>query len=615
MNFTAERMKPDPHDDEEAARVKSARRKWLGRGAQIALGLVVGCIVAEGGFCARDHRAFPHLNVYVADSALGVRLRPGATEHVAFGGNPVTAVRINADGLRGGPLSAPAAGEVLVLGDSQVFGLGVEEEETFSAQLRAITERPVVNAGIPTYGPLEYQATLEELMAKRHPRTIVYVVNMANDLLEATHPNSERHVVWDGWAVRRETAPLAMSDFPGRNLLFRESHAVFAIRRMLHAKDSANDDRPLPSEGTWHDLLSSADTAIADGDKDAVLAQWEADLRKATVDAAANQTKLQSAAQKAFPDLLSTPEGREYVKSNGHPSDIVSTRIVVAEAQTHSSTIKTVVEGARIRERIEFDIKRKAEAQIEKEESKAILASYAEREAIEKRIAVLRDLPAKLLREHSPMALPLQKAKQFCDANGARLVVVVLPMDVQVSADEWKKYGETPVDLAATRTLIDDVMRLARGLGASALDATTALSQAEPGAFLDHDLHMTPKGHLALAKALAATLAEPSPRAETVAANAPALGFTKACACRRRFDPRATCDGIARAPDIDCLRTYADDCTKLLACLDGEKTARAKCLPGWVRSGDKHQCRKACSSDEPCSTGKCKTVKEGRVCI
>ena len=43
----------------------------------------------------------------------------------------------------------------------------------------------------------------------------------------------------------------------------------------------------------------------------------------------------------------------------------------------------------------------------------------------------------------------------------------------------------------------------------SALDATAALAAAEPGAFLNRDLHMTPKGHDAVARALAATLAEP----------------------------------------------------------------------------------------------------------
>jgi hypothetical protein len=45
----------------------------------------------------------------------------------------------------------------------------------------------------------------------------------------------------------------------------------------------------------------------------------------------------------------------------------------------------------------------------------------------------------------------------------------------------------------------------------SVLDATPVLAQAEPGAFLDKDIHMTPKGHAAVAAALARTLREPPP--------------------------------------------------------------------------------------------------------
>src|SRR5690606_10351211 len=49
----------------------------------------------------------------------------------------------------------------------------------------------------------------------------------------------------------------------------------------------------------------------------------------------------------------------------------------------------------------------------------------------------------------------------------------------------------------------------ARGLGLRALDATAGLRRAQPGAFLDHDIHMTPKGHAALARALAEALNSP----------------------------------------------------------------------------------------------------------
>src|ERR1044071_5197917 len=114
--------------------------RWLARCAMMLGGLAAGAGVAEAVFAYRDGGAFPHLNVYVADPELGVRLEPGATEAVAFGGNPVTRVRINRDGFRGDELPPPGVDDVLVVGDSQVFGLGVEQDETFSARLDAEPE-------------------------------------------------------------------------------------------------------------------------------------------------------------------------------------------------------------------------------------------------------------------------------------------------------------------------------------------------------------------------------------------------------------------------------------------------------------------------------------------
>jgi hypothetical protein len=96
----------------------------------------------------------------------------------------------------------------------------------------------------------------------------------------------------------------------------------------------------------------------------------------------------------------------------------------------------------------------------------------------------------------------LRDVQAQCEAAGARLVVVALPMDVQVSADEWKKYGAEPIDMEPTKLLVRDLLEAAEAVGAKGLDATAALAAAEPGAFLDKDIHMTAKGHRALAEAL-----------------------------------------------------------------------------------------------------------------
>jgi hypothetical protein len=108
-----------------------------------------------------------------------------------------------------------------------------------------------------------------------------------------------------------------------------------------------------------------------------------------------------------------------------------------------------------------------------------------------------------------PIERVLLDTKALCDAAGAKLVVVALPLDVMVSADEWKKYGVPPLDMSPTKVLVEDVISRAERIGAIGLDPTAALAAAEPGAFLDGDLHMTAKGHAALAKAIVEALHRP----------------------------------------------------------------------------------------------------------
>ena len=488
-----------------------AARRFAVRLLQLALGLGAGAAVAEQAFHVRDHGAFPHLNVYVADPALGVRLRPGGSQRVAFNGNPVTRVRINEEGFRGGPAPPPSPGEVLVVGDSQVFGLGVDEDETFSARLAArLAGPPVLNLGVPTYGPLEYGAVLGEALARRappaggSPPVVVYVVNLANDLFEAARPNVERHAVWDGWAVRVETAPERVTAFPGRALLFRESHAVFALRSLLHGSGET-PDAGFASEGTWRDLLGAA------GRKKAESAALKGELAALAAGEKEAQLALEAAAVKAYPALMETREGRAYTRSHGNPEDIVvkkTERHSGESSRPHDVTVVHLVEGAKIRRKIERSLVRRAEREIEKEQAKAVLASLREREAIDKRIAELRASSAAEIRSMSPLRGPLETARALCAARGARLVVLALPVDVEVSPAEWAKYDHAPLDMSDVGALTDDLLATAAALGIDALDARPALLAAEPGAFLNGDLHMSPKGHRAVANALAAALAE-----------------------------------------------------------------------------------------------------------
>jgi hypothetical protein len=485
---------------------RSRTRRWLARSAAALGGLAMGLVGAEALFYYRDDGAFPHLNVYLPDPELGVRLMPGATEKVAFGGNPVTHVRINREGYRGGELPAPGANDVLVVGDSQVFGLGVEEDETFSAVLAGAVGRPVMNGGVPTYGPAEYRAVIAEQLAKRRPKTVVVAINLVNDLFEVERPNRDRHEVWDGWAVRKETAPAATTSFPGRDLLYRRSHLFFALRKWRHGEERT-DDRGVSSEGSWRDIVAAGKRLR--GERGAVDEAHRE--RLAAVTAAHQQIE---AAEQEIDDKIRlvlgpTQDVSPLVAARATPGDIVEEDTGAESARSAIATARLIATAAAARKQLRDQLARWAGAH-STDAAKATLAALA---ASHQALATLTELDVQKLRAmlDPPLGAYLRDVKQLVERGGARLVVVILPMDVQVSAQEWKKYGARPIDMAPSQALTAELVGLCRALGVTVLDATAALAAAEPGAFLDKDIHMTPRGHAAVAAALARTLAEPPP--------------------------------------------------------------------------------------------------------
>lgn len=504
----------------EPGRTKPRWRGFVRHGGRVLLGLALGIVVTEVVFRWRDGGAFPHLNFYVEDAERGVRLRPGATERIRFSNNPISSVRINAEGYRGADWPPPGADEVVTVGDSQVFGLGVEEGETFSAVLQSALggKRLVRNLGVPTYGPREYNAALEEALAKRPATLVVYTVNIANDLFEANRPNRDRHAVWDGWAVRKETAPSSVTSFPGRSFLYSQSHAFYALRRWMYDRGPKVDEGGFASEGTWRDIGEAA--TLAGRERSAAeeetarlerIHQREIEYAKDGVTAAdqAVEDKLLYASPLLRDgdfdyDKGGLPKEAIYRAAKLSPGDIVTTHNAESsrDARVNAEEIRR---GALLRIAVEKEARRQAELSRDKE----TLGLFARRDELEKKVATLQAaVPAKV-EALSPLAPALREAKAICDKHGARLFVVALPIDVQVSSAEWAKYGAKPVDMEPSKVLLADIVVAARSVGADGLDATAALSAAEPGAFLDGDIHMTPKGHKALGEAIAKAIVTP----------------------------------------------------------------------------------------------------------
>ena len=476
------------------------KSSWRANVIRVGLGLVVGLGIAELGFRVRDKGAFPHLNIYVPDPALGARLKPGATEKIRFGSttNPVTSVRINHDGYRGEDWPAPGPDEVIVVGDSQVFGLGVEEGDTFSAELARQLHAPVRNLGVPTYGPIEYNAVLAEQIEKRHGKTVIWVANIANDLFEAKRPNRERHVIQDGWALRTENAPKTRS-FPGRSLLFTHSHAFVAFRRYAFAPPPLEG---FASEGTWRDIGTAANDAEgehvkADAEATRLMTQRERDIENAQRVAKEEAARVQTIVAKEL-------TLREREKLGLVDVEEIPIREPAAEAERDFRvTARHIRIGADLRRKMEAMVRARAEAT----HDPRLLEVFAKRDASDAEVGRLTGAPPAKPIIDSPLAPAVRQAKEICDRVGARLLVVSLPLDVQVSPDEWTKYGAKPQDMSGSRILNGDIAAAAIAAGAEGFDAFDTMASAEPGAFLEGDIHMTKKGHQALAAGIAKALA------------------------------------------------------------------------------------------------------------
>lgn len=474
----------------------------LSAALKVLVGLTLGVVIAEFAFRARDDGAFPHLNLYEADATLGVKLSPNAEMRLKLGNNPTTTIHTNALGFRGGDWPAPAATDVLVVGDSQVFGLGVEDSETFSAQLASLRKVNVLNAGVPTYGPGEYTALVERLVAERKPKHVVYVMNVSNDLFELGIANTKRHQVWDGWAVRTETAPAATTNFPFRHAVMNRSHLVYALRRLVAG--NANLAQESAGEGTWKDIVTASSSTKPLEDTDVATREALEKRNTTTKQLDALQLDLDRHVSRRIQDSEGYAQAAKVlpVLKQGDPRDIVSVPFL---------------EGARSVEVTAYQLYTAALGVEGNEDKLLALAEKTKdtelKELVQKRKALRETLGATLgsVNAHAPTPLEamLQRTKAACDKSGATLLVVALPLDVMVSKDEWKKYGKEPTDLSVTQVLLDDMVSRAEAIGALAVDPTEALRNAEPGAFLDGDLHLTPKGHQALAAAINVALDRP----------------------------------------------------------------------------------------------------------
>lgn len=100
-----------------------------------------------------------------------------------------TSVKLNSQGMRGEEFGARQSGEtrILAVGDSVVFGLGVEAEETFAFHLERLLSKKtgepwlVGIGGAPGFGTLDLGVVVQKLAPVFEPNLILAGVYLGND--------------------------------------------------------------------------------------------------------------------------------------------------------------------------------------------------------------------------------------------------------------------------------------------------------------------------------------------------------------------------------------------------------------------------------------------------
>ncbi len=209
-----------------------------------AVTIGLSCLFLLGEVALRlagRHPSYLDREMYVATGdERGYSLRPGYVGYYA--GVPV---RVGPLGLRG----EAAVQGLLLLGDSALFGQGLNQEQTLSAQFqRRIPALPTTNAGVPGYNTVAELSQLRVLLPRLSPRKVVLVYVVDNDA-------DLRSGVWlrdDGTLDLHVNETLAggVSRFFTRHLvLYSQLRGLWSIRQQAL---SAEDRTPFtPDDPGW----------------------------------------------------------------------------------------------------------------------------------------------------------------------------------------------------------------------------------------------------------------------------------------------------------------------------------------------------------------------------
>ena len=139
------------------------------------------------------NRALDYPEIFDKDHRLFWKLRQNRTEISRFFEG--RSYHTNNLGLRGPDIGAKTRPRLLMLGNSCTFGWGVNDDQTFSAQLQRLlgNEYEIINGGVPGYSSYQGRLFFEDDLIKLQP-DVVFIMFSWNDLWAAANgiPDKEQ---------------------------------------------------------------------------------------------------------------------------------------------------------------------------------------------------------------------------------------------------------------------------------------------------------------------------------------------------------------------------------------------------------------------------------------
>ena len=120
----------------------------------------------------------------------------------------------------------PAAGVILSFGDSLTYGTGADKGHSYPDALAKLTQRKVINSGIPGELSIEGLARLPKLLQEHQPNVLL-ICHGGNDLLRKKDPEKLKQnlisMIQIGWQYKAEVVIIGVPEVK----LFGGLHPVY----------------------------------------------------------------------------------------------------------------------------------------------------------------------------------------------------------------------------------------------------------------------------------------------------------------------------------------------------------------------------------------------------